>query len=72
MESLTKEHFKKKAEQSKKNLATGGKNVVIDLQKKIAARFTKDFGYIKAGHEQPLSETAYEIYAAQGVVEKIN
>lgn len=70
--NLIKEHFDKKAEQSTKNRSTGGKNVVIDLKKTIEARFTKDFGFIKAGHKQKLSETAYEIYANQGVVEKVN
>lgn len=70
--SLIKEHFDKKAEKSKNNRANGGKNVTIDLKKTIEARFTKDFGFIKAGHTQKLSETAFEIYSDQGVVEKVN
>lgn len=70
--SLAKDHFEKKAAQSKKNKAEGGKNVVIDLVKKVRVRFTQDFGYIKKGHEQDLSETAFEIYNSKGVVEKVN
>lgn len=71
--SLAKDHFEKKAGQSKKNRASGtGGNVVIDLVKTYRVRFTKDIGYIKAGHEQSLSETAYEIYKEQGVVELVN
>jgi hypothetical protein len=72
MGNLAKEHFDKKAEQSKKNKQAGGNNVIIDLVGKVKVRFTKDYGFIKAGHEQFLSETAYEIYADKKVVEKIN
>lgn len=70
--SLAKEHFEKKAAQSKKNKSEGGKNVVIDLVKKVKVRFTKDFGYMTKGKEQYVSETAYEIYADKGVVERVN
>lgn len=70
--SITKEHFEKKAKQSEKNRSMGGKNVTIDLKKTIEVRFTKDFGFMKAGHVQKVSETAYEIYAEQKVVEKLN
>lgn len=70
--SIAKEHFDKKAEQSKKNRASGGENVVIDLVKTYRVRFTQNFGYIKAGHTQNLSETAYEIYKDKGVIELVN
>lgn len=70
--SLAKEHFEEKAEQSKKNRANGGENVVIDLVKTYRVRFTKDIGFIKKGHVQSLSETAYEIYKNQKAVELVN
>ena len=67
----TEGHFEDLADQSKKNLAKGGKNVQIDLIKTVAARFTKSIGYIKEGHEQMLSQTAFDIYKKKDAVELI-
>lgn len=70
--SITKEHFEKKAEQTKKNLASGGKPVTVDLHKTVTVEFTSDYGYNKKGDVKTVSDTAYEIYNNKGVVTKVN
>lgn len=67
----TQEHFDEVAAQSAKNRAMGNDNVKVDLIKTVAVRFTKDVGFIKKGHEQLLSETAFAIYKKKDVVELI-
>lgn len=67
----TKEHFNDLAATSKKNKSEGRENVKIDLVKTVTARFTEDFGLLKKGHVQSLSQTAYDIYNKKGVVELV-
>ncbi len=67
----TREHFEELAQTSRKNLQNGGETVKINLIKTVNVRFTKDFGIIKKGHEQLLSQAAYDIYKKKEVVELI-
>ena len=70
--NLVEKHFQEKAEKSKENIRNGGEAVTISLVNKVNVRFTKDFGaFIKKGHTQEVSETAYEIYNKENVVEKL-
>ncbi len=72
----TKDHFEEKAEVAKKNQSNGGAAPTVDLTTKVKVRFTKDVvrgnkTQIKKGHEQYLSQVAYEIYLENKEVEKI-
>lgn len=69
---ITQEHFEKKAAQSAKNLASGGKAVTVDLHKTVEVEFTETFGYNQKGEKKRISETAYEIYKDKGVVTKLS
>lgn len=66
-----KEVMQAKADQTVKNLQSGGKAVKISLTNTTNVVFTKDYGFIKAGHKQKVSDLALEIYQKAGVVEKI-
>lgn len=70
--SITKEHYEKKAAQSRENLARGGKAVTIDLHNTVTVQFTEDFGYNRKDEVKTVSETAYEIYKDKGVVTKLS
>lgn len=60
-----------KGAQSAKNLSQGGNAVKVSLKDNVEVIFTSDYGYIKKGHKQPVSQLAFEIYQKAGVVEKI-
>ena len=66
-----KDHFEAKGKQSKENIANGGSPVIVSLVNKTLVRFTKDYGFMKKGHEQEVSDTALEIYTKEGVIEKL-
>lgn len=61
-----------KAEQSRKNRQAGGTDVVVDVTQKVKVRFTNNFGQMKKGHEQFVSQFAFEVYDKNKCVEKIN
>lgn len=70
--NIVEKHFQEKGKQTKENLSSGGKEVLISLTNKVNVEFTKDYGdHIKAGHTQEVSETAFEIYNKAGVVKKL-
>lgn len=60
------------AEQSKKNLANGGKNVEVSITDTVKVKFTKDHGFMKKGQEATISALAYKVYDKNKCVEKIN
>ncbi len=61
-----------KAEQSKKNRASGGKDVEISILDVVNVRFTKDFKRMKKGKIARISRLAFEVYDKNNCVEKIN
>lgn len=67
----TEEWFQEQGAKSKSNLSQGGKEVEVSLTNKTLVRFTKNFGFLKKGHEQEVSDVAYAIYEKAGVIEKI-
>lgn len=70
--TTVKDVKKELADQSKKNRANGGKDVVVSITDTVEVRFTKDFGkHIKKGHTQRMSILSYKVYDKNGVVEKI-
>lgn len=69
--SDVQEAYDKKAEQSRNNLLQGGETVKINMADTTLVRFTKDYGFIKKGHVQRVSDVAYEIYADKKVIEKV-
>lgn len=67
----TEKHFQEQGQKSKENRANGGEDVKVSLTNKTKVRFTADFGFIKKGHEQEVSDVALAIYEKAKVVEKI-
>jgi len=67
----TEEYFVEQGAKSKSNLSQGGKEVEISLINKTLVRFTKNFGFIKEGHEQEVSDVALAIYEKAKVIEKL-
>jgi len=65
------EVLQEKAKQSSNNIKNGKEAVKVKLDGKVAIKFTKDYGYMKAGKEAIVSDLAYDIYTKAGVVEKI-
>lgn len=61
-----------KADQSKNNRLSGGKDVVVDILSTVEVRFTKDFVKMKKGAIRRISPLMFEVYSKNGVVEKIN
>ena len=68
---IVEAHFEELGAKTRDNLSKGGNPVVINLVDKVNVQFTKDFGFMKKGHVQEVSETAYEIYKKAGVIEKL-
>lgn len=69
--SATKEFYDEKAQQTRENLSKGGEPVTVDLVNKTRVQFTKDFGHIKKGHIQEVSDVAFGIYDKKGVIKKL-
>lgn len=67
----TQEYYEEQGAKSKHNLSQGGKEVEVSLTNKTLVRFTKNFGFLKKGHEQEVSDVAYAIYEKAGVIEKL-
>lgn len=67
----TQEHFQEQGQKSKENRTNGGEDVKVSLTNKTKVRFTADFGHMKKGHEQEVSDVALAIYEKAKVVEKI-
>ena len=61
-----------KAEQSKKNIANGGKEEEISLIDLVKVEFIKDYGHMKKGQIETISPLAYEIYDKNKAVKKIS
>lgn len=70
-EATVKSVLDKKAEQTVENLSKGGKPVKVNFTNTTEVVFTSDYGYIKKGHKQKVSDLALEMYQKAGVVEKI-
>lgn len=68
---IVKEYFDAKGKQSVENRTKGGEDVEINLVNKTTVEFIKDFGFIKKGHVQDVSDVAYDIYNAKGVIKKL-
>lgn len=68
---ITKEYFDEQGQKSKENRSNGGEDVKISLTNKTLVKFTKDFGFFKAGHVQEVSDAAFAIYDKKKVVEKL-
>lgn len=68
---IVEAHFEELGAKTRDNLSSGGKAVTVNLIDKTNVKFTKDFGFMKKGHVQEVSETAYEIYKKAGVIEKL-
>jgi hypothetical protein len=66
-----KEFFEKKGKESTENLAKGGSEATISLVNKVNVEFIEDYGFIKKGHTQEVSESAFEIYNDLKVIKKI-
>lgn len=60
-----------KAEQTKKNLSQGGTAVKVSIVNTTEVIFTADYGYMKKGHKQRVSDLALEMYQKAGVVERL-
>lgn len=68
---ITEEYFDEQGAKSKSNKSNGGSEVVVSLINKTLVRFTENFGFIKKGHEQEVSDVAYAIYDKKGVIVKL-
>lgn len=68
---LTEKHFQEQGKKSKENRSNGGEDVKVSLINKTKIRFKEDFGFMKKGHVQEVSDTALAIYEKAGVIEKI-
>ena len=68
---ITEEYFDEQGAKSRSNKANGGTEVVVSLVNKTLVRFKENFGFIKKGHEQEVSDVAYAIYDKAGVIEKL-
>lgn len=61
-----------KAAQSAENRYKGGEDVKTSLVNKVSVEFTKDFGkHLKKGDKMEVSEQAFDIYNAKGVIKKL-
>lgn len=67
----TQAHFEELAAKSADNQKNGLPNVEIDLTATHTVKFKKDFGFIKKDTVLTVSDTAYNIYNAKSVVEKV-
>jgi hypothetical protein len=65
------QYFEDKGKTSKNNLSNGGEETKISLTNKKLVRFTADTKYIRKGHVQEVSESAFEIYNKLGVIELV-
>ena len=65
------EFFDKKGEESASNLAKGGSEATISLTNKVNVEFIEDYGFMKKGHVQEISDAAFEIYNSLKVVKKV-
>jgi hypothetical protein len=70
-ENPVQEFFDKKGAESSSNLAKGGSEATISLINKVNVEFTEDYGHIKKGHVQEVSDAAFEIYNNLKVVKKV-
>jgi len=43
----------------------------VNLKETVKVKFTKNFGYNRAGKVQKVSRTMYDLYKAKGVVEEV-
>lgn len=68
---ITEEYFEEQGAKSRENKSKGGSEVVVSLTNKTLVRFKENFGFIKAGHEQEISDVAFAIYDKAGVIEKL-
>jgi len=62
-----KKHFDEKAKEVKE-----GKKVTVSLTKTYLVEFTKDFGLMKKGHTQKVSQLAKDVYEKKKVIKVIN
>ncbi len=63
--------YAEKGQESLENLQKGGKEVIVSLTNTTKVEFIKDFGFIKKGHIQEVSDVALEIYSREDVVKKL-
>lgn len=68
---VAKEYFETQGAKSKENKSNGGKEVEVSLTNKTSVRFTKDFGFMKKGDVQEVSDVALAIYEGKKVIEKL-
>ena len=68
---VAKEYFETQGAKSKENKSSGGKEVEVSLTNKTAVRFTEDFGFMKKGDVQEVSDVALAIYEGKKVIEKL-
>lgn len=61
------QYFDVKAKEAKDN----GKDIVISLTNKRKVEFTKDYGFMRIGHTQEVSDQAFEIYNKAGVIKEV-
>lgn len=54
----SQDFFDEKAEEARES----GHSQSIDLTTKIKVEFLKDFGFMKKGHKQEISQSAYDTY----------
>lgn len=64
-------YFEEKAEKAIKAKKDGAQAPKVSLKNTIKVQFTRNYGFIKKGHVQKVSEVAYEMYQKAGVVEKV-
>lgn len=67
----TEEWFQEQGAKSKQNLSQGGKEVEVNLINKTLVEFTENFGFLKKGHVQEISDVAFAIYEKAGVIKKL-
>ena len=68
---VAKEYFDAQGAKSKENRSNGGKEVEVSLTNKTNVRFIKDFGFMREGDVQEVSDVALAIYESKKVIEKI-
>lgn len=68
---IVKDLYDEKGKQSTENRLKGGEDVVISLVNKTKVEFIKDFGQMKKGHVQEVSDVAFEIYDKQKAIKKV-
>ena len=65
------EYYDAQGAKSKENKSNGGEEVKVSLTNKTKVRFIKDFGFMKKGDEQEVSDVALAIYEGKKVIEKL-